>query len=324
MNGEQDSSALPEEIRIFSPYRQKIIEEAVAIEAADAIEAGSLGFMGWVFVQTSLPHKEPKGVEVWGRRNGALSMVVQPGVYLDEKGRAVSIGLPYASLPRLLLAWVTTEAVRTKERQLFLGKSLSRFMQELGLSPTGGKKGDIVRLRNQMRRLFSSNISCTYEGKGEKSGLQDWANAGFRLADSIVLWWDPANPRQENLWNSTVTLSEIFFEGITKSPVPIDLRVIKTLSRSAFSLDIYFWLTYRMSFLRKSTLIPWEALRAQFGAEYKRDRAFKENFLKNLQKVQLMYPGANVRNMENGLLLLPGKPHVSRRLSVREKISTEK
>ena len=314
MEGNPGDKIQPVTSGIFTPYRQKIIEEAFAIEAKHTIEAGELGFMGWVFVQTSLPHKDPKNVEVWGRRNGALSMVVQPGVYLDEKGRGVNIGIPYGGLPRLLLAWVTTEAVRTRERQLFLGKSLSQFMREIGLDPTGGQKGSITRLKNQMRKLFSANISCTYEGREKKGGLLEWANAGFRLADSIVLWWDPASPKQENLWNSTITLSELFFEGIIKNPVPIDIRVLKVLSQSAFSLDIYFWLTYRMSVLSKPTLVPWEALRAQFGAEYKRDRAFKENFLKSLQKVQLVYPGANVRSQDKGLLLMQGKPHVSRRL----------
>ena len=33
--------------------------------------------------------------------------------------------LPYGNLPRLLLAWVCTEAVRTQRRELVLGRSLS-------------------------------------------------------------------------------------------------------------------------------------------------------------------------------------------------------
>ena len=41
--------------------------------------------------------------------------------------------LPYGNLPRLLLAWVSTEAVRTQSRVLVLGKSLS------GVHPTEKK-----------------------------------------------------------------------------------------------------------------------------------------------------------------------------------------
>jgi hypothetical protein len=36
------------------------------------------------------------------------------------------------------MAWVTTEAVRTKEPVLKLGPSLSSFMADLGLLPRGG------------------------------------------------------------------------------------------------------------------------------------------------------------------------------------------
>ena len=33
--------------------------------------------------------------------------------------------LPYGNLPRLLIAWLCTEAVRTQSRELVLGRSLS-------------------------------------------------------------------------------------------------------------------------------------------------------------------------------------------------------
>ena len=59
--------------------------------------------------------------------------------------------LPFGNIPRLLLAWVTTEAVRTQSRELILGSSLSEFMGKLGMDSVGGAR---TRLRNQMRRLF--------------------------------------------------------------------------------------------------------------------------------------------------------------------------
>ena len=41
--------------------------------------------------------------------------------------------LPYGNLPRLLMAWVSTEAVRTQSRELVMGRSLSEFMRTLGV-----------------------------------------------------------------------------------------------------------------------------------------------------------------------------------------------
>ena len=41
--------------------------------------------------------------------------------------------LPFGNLPRLLLAWVCTEAVQTQSRVLVLGRSLSEFMRKLDI-----------------------------------------------------------------------------------------------------------------------------------------------------------------------------------------------
>ena len=46
--------------------------------------------------------------------------------------------LPYGTLPRLLLAWVCTEAVRTQSPELVLGDSFAAFMRKLGMEDRGG------------------------------------------------------------------------------------------------------------------------------------------------------------------------------------------
>jgi len=71
-----------------------------------------------------------------------------------------------------------------------------------------------------------------------------------------------------------------------------------------------------MSYLKKQTEVPWEALQLQFGAGYAVDpqgtRDFKKKFLKHLRTVQLVYPGAKVTEGSYGLLLQPSKPHIAR------------
>ena len=120
--------------------------------------------MARAMVLATLPHSDPGDVPAWGRRNGKFSLVIQPGYTIDEKGGPRSIGMPYGVIPRLLLCWLTTEAVRTREREIVLGSSLSDFMRKLEmLGPTGGRHGSITRLKVQMLRLFSSSVSCVYE-----------------------------------------------------------------------------------------------------------------------------------------------------------------
>jgi len=290
---------------LIRPSTLKLVEEALAIEAEDAKAVGALGFMARMLVQATIPHRDPGQVSAWGRRNGAFSLVIQPGVTIDALTHLpLSVGLPYGSLPRLLLAWISTEAVRTQEPMVVLGDTLSAFMRELDLVPTGGRWGSITRLRMQMKRLFSSSISCTYEGE------EQWANSGFRIADETHLWWDPKSPDQADLWQSTVTLGHKFYQELIEHPVPIDMRALKALRRSPLALDLYCWLTYRMSYLRKDTMIPWHSLQAQFGADYRRERDFKSKFSESLRKVLTVYPAARANPTSNGLFIQPSRTHI--------------
>jgi len=208
----------------------KLITEALAIEAEEAKTAGVIGYMARALVQATIPHKKTDGNE-FTRKNGAFELsILTPS----------NVGLPYGSIPRLLLAWLTTESVITKNRTLCLGNTLSSFMKELGLVPTGGRWGSITRLRDQSKRLFTSSISCSYHSDNREY------ESGFRVADKHDLWWIPKAPEQSTLFESTVTLSESFFNEIINNPVPIDLRALKALKRSPMGLDIYCWLTYRI------------------------------------------------------------------------------
>lgn len=276
-----------------------LINQALAIEDEQAQEAGALGFMARAMVQATLPHRKVDGT-YFERVNGAytLSMQAHP-----------KIGLPYGAMPRLLLAWVTTEAVKTKNRELELGDSMAAFMAELGLTPTGGANGSITRLKNQTLRLFSTTVSMLYDDQNLI------AESGYRIADKSMLWWDSKNPKQAGLWESTTTLSEQFFNEITNRPVPIDMRAIKALKQSPMALDIYMWLTYRASYLKRETLIPWPGLAFQFGSNYALLRQFKSSFLEELKKVVVVYGQVQVEPTLQGLIVKPSLTHISRKNS---------
>jgi hypothetical protein len=257
------------------------------------------GFIARAMVLASMPHSKPKETR-FERKNGKYTLSMQS----DEK-----IGLPYGPIPRLLFAWITTEAVKTKQRTLVLGKNLSDFMRKLDLEPTGGKRGYITALQEQLRRLFTSTIRCIYSDNEQEAGIQ------MLLADNYDLWWTPKNPKQIGLMDSTITLSEKFFNEVTQSPVVFYMEALKILRKSPMALDIYMWLTYKNSYSREMTVILWESLQMQFGAGYPDDARgkadFKRKFKKALGKVGTIYEAANkLKALPKGLLYVPGDPHV--------------
>jgi hypothetical protein len=305
------SSDISDSVSPLTPRQRSnlnsFIDEALEIEAEEAKNAGTIGFLARSLVQASLPHSNPGDVPVWSRHNGKFSLTIQPG-YTHENGQPKSLGLPYGSRPRLILAYLCTQAVRTRSKDILLGDSLSEFMRQLGLSITGGRRGDITSVRTQMIRLLASTVSFRFSDDSVQVG------GGFRIASKEVLYWNPKLPSQASLWESYVTLSQELYDHIIESPVPIDMRALKALKRSPMALDLYVWLTYRMSYLKKSTEIPWGVLQLQFGAQYGDTRygraRFKQKLREQLKKVLTVYSKATVEEGKSGLILRPSLPHI--------------
>lgn len=283
----------------------RLYNGALAIRQEEARDAKAIKFMARSMVLATLPHSDPGDVPAWGRKNGEYSLMIQPGYVMDDEGKARSLGVPFGVIPRLLLCWLTTEAVRTKEREIILGNSLSDFMRKLDMLPTGGKKGSITRLKNQAIKLFSSSISCVYDGTNE------FSKVSLPVTDKTYIWWDPKSPDQIALWKSAILLGQEFFDEIITRPVPIDFRALKALKGSPLLLDIYTWLTYRLSYLSKPTVVPWDSLSLQFGSNYARIEDFKVNLKRCLKKVLIVYSDAKVESVTGGLLLKPSKTSVS-------------
>ena len=282
---------------MITKQTERLLAAAMHIDAVDVVERGDLGFTARSLVLCTMPHSKPQGNE-FIRKNGNITLtMLAPS----------KTGLPYGALPRLLVAWISTEIVRTKSTTLVLGKSLSEFLRALGMSPTGGKKGDITRLREQMRRLFACVIYVEDELRYEDGMTK------IQIAQTSRTYWHPQNPEQAGLWESTLLISPEFFAEVMAAPIPIDIEALKALKRSPLALDLYMWLTYRNSYMKSGTTVTWDQLRLQFGAEYGRERAFKEAFKGALKKVQVVYPAVKITVADEGVLLLPSSPHVPKK-----------
>ena len=304
-----DVPDLPTEQILRQEKAQKKREAAISREALEReleLERREVGFGCRIMIQATLPHSDPnRGVTPdnpkwrgqFTRKNGNFSLSIQA---------REEFGFPYGTYPRLLTSWMATEVVRTKERQLTLGRSLRDFLECLDLPVGAGKRGTVPRLRDQMLRYFTATFSATEMTEGRVK------NVGFLPVSKMDLFWDSRSVDQSSLWQSTIVLSEDFFNELVKRPVPLDMGTLKALakSKSPMALDIYAWLTYRYSYLHESTLIPWELLKLQFGADYGRERDFKHKFIGQIVGVKERYADAKFEVTPDGLRLFPSRPHV--------------
>src|SRR5699024_4889941 len=119
----------------------------------EAKEDDSLAFIHKYMVTGAFPHSEPP-TNFYSIVNGQNAIWVKGGTDIDIKtGKEIQIGVPYGTLPRIIAAWISTEAYRTKSREIQLGLSLTHFLNELDLNRTGGERGDIGRVKEQLYSL---------------------------------------------------------------------------------------------------------------------------------------------------------------------------
>ena len=282
-----------------------LIRQALYLDQEDAYAAGEVGFLARALVQATLPHSDPKANE-FVRRNGHFTLSI-----LAPK----DVGLPYGRYPRLVLAYLTTEAVRRKSPDLELGSHFSHFCATLGIPPTTGPRGSLPMLRDQLQRLFASTFQNIFHD--ETWGRH--AGDGFLIAEKRELWWDPRPGKGEAAWGSHVVLSDRLYREATEAPVPLDLRVLRAL-RSPFEIDIYAWLTWRFFRLREPVTIPWPSLALQFGSGYANPRHFRKRFLGYLRGVIDYYPGVRASGSQGGLTLRPSPAHVAPRARAPMKV----
>ena len=289
--------ASPQALHHFTQADQ--VNQLVGASEADP----DMGFMARLLALCSLPRTNPGNRKEYVRRNGPYTLVMSAGG-LNK--------LPFGNLPRLLLAWVSTEAVRTQSRVLVLGRSLSDFMRSLGVySSSAGRGGVQTRLRNQMDRLFSASVQLIYE---DEHGKQFIAS---HIADRGEFWWNPKRPDEGSLWESKIELGEKLFQEIIRHPVPLDMNTLKALKRSPLGLDLYLWLVYRTFALRAPKRLTWRLLYSQFGAHPDKasDRvtvdAFRTDCLRELKKIKLAWPSLNYTTAPGVLILLPSTPAIA-------------
>ena len=285
--------ASPQARHHFTRFNQ--VNQLVEASEADP----DMGFMARLLALCCLPRANPGNRHQYKRVNGPFKLIMVAGA--DNK-------LPFGNLPRLLLAWVCTEAVRTQSRELVLGKSLSKFMRELGVYNSGGNPQ--TRFRNQMNRLFGCTVSLIYE---DNSGF---ARVTSPVADKHEFWWNERKPNEPVLWDSKIRLGEDFFNEIIRHPVPLDMNTLKALKRCSLGLDLYLWLTYRTFTLKRPVRITWRQLYRQFDAnptktpDKQRIKFFRRKVLRELKKIKIAWPDVNYATDPGVLILYPSTPAI--------------
>ena len=269
-------------------------------------KAHNRGYLARELVQCTLPHSDPKK-DVYIRSDGKYRLMIESGANAHT---GMKLGLPFGSLPRLLMLYVNTEAVHKQGEpdELFIsfGSTMNDFLRRVGCNPAtgGGKRGDAARIRLQHERLFNARFTFVQTEGNQVFGSE--TRRSLEIANEIKTFWDNRHPDQGSLWQSYIKLTPEFHQAIISNPVPFDFEHLKALKRSALAIDLYCWLTYRLYRADgEGFTVPYGALQKQFGTGYTRPRAFREAVEQELRLVTDVYSDIRYEFTPRGLAVEP-------------------
>ena len=135
------------ELNALTPVqrRQRIVREVIENEP---VTPDSLRYIHSILALCGLPYRRlPEGTTEYERQNGRMAVVVQAGKLRTPDGTRVQQPVPFGPKARLLMAHLSSEAIRQNSATVEIANSLTSFMREMGIEPRGGPRGTISHSR---------------------------------------------------------------------------------------------------------------------------------------------------------------------------------
>lgn len=277
---------------------------AAAVEIAQQPTPDEIEFLHATFAQVGMPRSRTTA-RTFERKCGLASIRIDAGDLWDGKDWQPQ-PLPYGTKPRLINIYATTYAIRHKTRLIPLGDSKRDAIRLLGFrSTSGGRNGGMTGFDQQMRAFAAMHLKLGIATASTTRTIDTKPVRDFQA-------WVVPDGAQRALWPGAIELSDDYFQSIREFAFPMDPRALAALDRSALALDLYAYLSHRLCRLRSPTPLYWPSLREQFGAQDRDHKTFKRELLAALQRVCLVYPDANVEQINGGILMKPSRPPVAK------------
>lgn len=290
---------------------EKLAEARFLIEEQAANRADALAFVHAVLCQIGLP-RSPQKERVWIRSNGNASLRVQAGAVIAEDNETwIDQPLPQGPYARLILADISTYAVRYRSRYVPMEDSVTAYMRNrLKLLVTGGVRGTCTSFKREAQALATAQMALGVQYA--EGGRPAKAQSNATIVEEFSAWTDQKSVNHEH-WPKELVLNEAFYKSLRAHAAPIDMRAYRALAHSALSQDIYTWLAHRLPRLKAPLGLPWAVLADQFGG-YADVQRFRKEFMLRLKEVASVYPDAQLEivrgrrgELGGSLLLKPSR-----------------
>lgn len=242
------------------------------------------------------------------RQDGQYTLVITPKpvvTKIEGKQELKSLGVPYGTMPRLILIHIMTEAVRTRSRRIVLGNNLTDWMRNMGFKTFSyGPRGSATLLREQLDRLLACEWMIRWDSNNAQ-GEHEFGIREIKLSNEYV-----GTDRKAGAFMREIYMTEGFFGHLKEHAVPLNEMAIRQLKESATSLDLYTWLAYRLPRIEggKPLTISWAQLAVHFGNDGKNVRKFRQTIRDAWDRnVSAVYPEA-IADFDTAVIKLYASP----------------
>lgn len=245
--------------------------------SAVAAEAPTPSFLHSALCAMSLPVRRPADEHApIMRQDGQYTLVINPKPVVDGRGGQQSLrslGVPYGSLPRLVLIHIMTEAVRTRSRHIRLGETFTDWMRRMGFRTISyGPRGSATLIKEQLDRLLACEWMIRWDHATDQ-GDHEFGIKEIKLTNEYV-----GVDRRNRAFLREILMTEPFFEHLRQHAVPLNEAAIRQIRDSATALDLYTWLAYRLPRVnsKRPTTLSWQQLAVHFGNDGRHIRKFRQ------------------------------------------------
>ena len=249
------------------------------------------------------------------RQDGQYTLAITPKPVLrpvDGQQQLCVLGVPYGSLPRLILIHVMTEAVRNRSRHIALGTSFTDWMRRMGHRTVSfGPRGSATLVRQQLDRLLACEWMIRWDGT-DRDGGHEFAIKEIKLTNQYA-----GTDAAGGSYLREILLTESFYDHLREHAVPLNEHAIRELRESATALDLYTWLAYRLPRVsaKRPTTLSWQQLAGHFGNEGRNIRKFRQTVRDAWERhVSGVYPEARAEFDTTVVRLHASPPPLQRRV----------
>lgn len=251
------------------------------------------GYFATLFVWSLLPHKKPD-TNTW---------VVDAGDIEVTFFAPDTTGLPYGSIPRTIVYWLSTQIKKSESDRIALGRSYDSFLTELGYGRSGGKSGPRTRVMEQLRKLGDLAIKVEVK-RVNKSIPFEPGHGKVNFINHWLLWDDEGAKEGE----PHIEMSGPVARSMRTHSMPLSVEHLRELRRSPLAIDLFMELVLRAPMVKEDKPLkrPWYSMMRKYG-RYETTPNGKSHFIaeveKALRRIQKIYPKLKWKTTHDYLII---------------------